>query len=116
MPQTPEQKITKAICQLLCEPTMFFAKLHGFAFQRLGLPDLLVIYRSRGVPNGLPVVCFLEVKVPGKEMTKVQAYCASLIRLAGVPVYTVHSKEEAAAALLEAEEYWLNTKAGDEHE
>ena len=69
-------------------------KLHGSPYQEAGLPDLVVILRGR--------VFWLEVKRPGRKLTRVQSLVHERLRANGAQCYVVYSVEEARAVLAEA--------------
>lgn len=62
----------------------FYAiKLHGTAFSRAGLPDVLALKNGR-------VVCF-ELKQPGEEPTPIQRIIRRRLARYGVPVHVASS-------------------------
>jgi hypothetical protein len=64
-------------------------KIHGSSMQERGLPDLLGTLRGRTVA--------LEVKMPGEELSPLQAYQLELFAAAGATAAVVESVEEALA-------------------
>lgn len=93
MPLTPEAKITLAIKKRLRDlqeahpGRLWFTKLHGGAYQRVGLPDLLIIACGRAV--------FLEVKAPGGQLTEIQSWHLKRLTMAGAIACVVRSADEA---------------------
>jgi Holliday junction resolvase len=71
----------------------FWSVIHGSAFQRAGLPDLIGCHEGRYVG--------LEVKQPGKQATPLQTHTLEQIIRAGGIAGVITSFEEAKA-LLEA--------------
>ena len=61
-------------------------KVHGSPYQRPGVPDLLVCYRGRFLG--------LEVKQPGKHLSKLQAHEIDAIHEAGGMAERVESVED----------------------
>lgn len=87
-----ETAITKSIVKMARDNGWWTMKIHGGAFQRAGIPDLLCIKGGRAV--------FLEVKQPGKKATPLQQHVMAEIREQGGAVAeVVTSKEEAKKAL-----------------
>lgn len=71
-------------------------KIHGSAMQERGLPDILGTLRGRTVA--------LEVKVPGEELTPLQAFQLRQLAAAGAITAVVVSVEgalEVAASVLQ---------------
>lgn len=84
-------------------PGAFVEKIHGGPYQRVGLPDLLVIVRGRAIG--------LEVKAqrPGESVeharnraTPTQLATLSAMELAGAPARVVLSPAEALTAIADA--------------
>ena len=80
--------------RLNSEPQTLCWKIHGSAFQAAGIPD--VVGLQRGIFFGI------EVKVPGKKPTPIQALTLTRIRAAGGNAGCATSVAEALAILEEA--------------
>jgi Holliday junction resolvase len=65
----------------------FWVKIHGSPMQIAGLPDIIGCYRGRFVS--------FEVKRPGKNPTKLQAFIMKRITAAGGIATVIRSVEEA---------------------
>lgn len=65
----------------------FWLVVHGSAMQQAGVPDLVGCYMGR--------FCGLEVKMPGKGTTTLQAHTLGMILAAGGIAGVVTSVEEA---------------------
>lgn len=63
----------------------FVVKLHGSAYQRAGLPDLLVLTRD-GMTR------WIEVKRPGRKLTRIQERVIESICKCGGLVFVSHGK------------------------
>lgn len=89
MAQQPESRLQKRIRDAIekAYPGCFFFKAHGGRYQAAGLPDLI------GCICGLYVG--IEVKMPGKKPTKLQAETLKRIRKAGGIATWVTSVEAA---------------------
>lgn len=91
---TNEASLVKAIRGALeREFGGFWFKVHGGAFQRIGLPDLIGCVRGK--------FCSLEVKLPGREhkLTLVQQSVIDLITKAGGLAQMVTTREQAIEAV-----------------
>ena len=87
-----ESSITKSIQRLAKTRGWWVMKIAGGAFQRAGVPDLLLIKSGRAV--------FLEVKQPGKKPTPLQAQVMSEIsQVGGARTACVTSRDEAEEIL-----------------
>lgn len=87
-----ESSITKSIQKRAKERGWWVMKVAGGAFQRAGVPDLLLIKSGRAV--------FLEVKQPGKKPTPLQTQVMDEIRRVGGAVTAcVTSRSEAEEIL-----------------
>jgi hypothetical protein len=87
-----ETSITKSIQKRALELGWWQMKIAGGAFQRAGVPDLLLIKHGRAV--------FLEVKQPGKKPTPLQvAVMDEIRRVAGAVAEVVTSRDEAERVL-----------------
>lgn len=84
----------------------FAIKLHGFIFQRVGLPDLLLLWRAGFEPCGAPCVAFVEVKQPGKNPTALQQHLLNRLRNVGLPVSVLRDPSELDDVLEAAEQHW----------
>jgi hypothetical protein len=78
------------------QPGVWFFKVHGSAMQAAGIPDFVGCWRGRFFG--------LEVKVPGRTATKLQARTLELIASAGGIAGVVTSVDEAAACLAALDE------------
>jgi Holliday junction resolvase len=87
-----ESRVVKKIMTALNERGGFWFKSHGFAFQLIGLPDIIGCYRGR-------FVAFEVKRSADEELTPRQAYCISRIRKAGGVALRIHSVEMAIAIL-----------------
>lgn len=88
----------KVVSYLESLDNSFVMKIHGYRFQRVGVPDLLFLWNP-----GLscPVSAFFEVKRPGTDQTQIQKHVSEEIRNAGCPVYVVRSVDDAKEAIEE---------------
>lgn len=87
-----ESSITKSIQKRAKELGWWQMKIAGGAFQRAGVPDLLLIKSGRAV--------FLEVKQAGKKPTPLQvAVMDEIRRIAGAVAEVVTSRDEAEKVL-----------------
>jgi len=62
-----------------------------------GYPDLVVSYMPLGGKRGWTI--WMEVKQPGKKPTRLQLTRHEQLQAMGLPVYVVHSVEEAVDCL-----------------
>lgn len=89
--QQPESRLVKEILLSLRReyPSSFWTKIHGGAYQRVGLPDIIGCVQGRFVG--------IEVKLPGKEatLTALQGYTLDALVNAGAIAGMVTSKEQA---------------------
>lgn len=71
----------------------FYFKVHGSAFQKVGIPDLVGLHKGRFIA--------VEVKAPGKEgnLTKIQEACIQKIKLAGGIAFMSSSPEHTLEEL-----------------
>jgi hypothetical protein len=87
-----ESTITKSIQRLAKTRGWWCMKVAGGAFQRAGIPDLLLIKSGRAV--------FLEVKQPGKKPTPLQTQVMNEIsQVGGACTACVTSRDEAEEIL-----------------
>lgn len=86
-----EAPITKKIMKKLKEMGVFRYKTHGAIDQQRGLPDIIVCHHGYFVG--------IEVKVPGKSATPLQALTIKQIQQAGGIAGVVHSWEETLELL-----------------
>lgn len=94
-----ESSITKSIQRWAKENGWWQMKVAGGAFQRAGIPDLLLIKRGRAV--------FLEAKQPGKKATPLQVAVMNEITGVGQALCAVvTSRDQAKQILEEAEASW----------
>ena len=101
MPKPPlERTIVKNIDNRVLSkiPRCYYVKLHGGAWQKLGLPDFMVIWRP-DPDSRVPCVCFLEVKRPGNDQTPIQKLVSERLARVGLRTYVVRSSDEARAAI-----------------
>lgn len=90
-----ERDIVTAIRKWLKAEGIWNVKIHGYAFQSIGLPDLVCIVDGRFVG--------LEVKRPRVgRVTEIQAATLEKIRRAGGYATVVTSVEDARAAIMDA--------------
>ena len=91
MSRQPESRLQRKIRKALesAFPGSFWFKVHGGPFQRAGLPDLLGCVRGTYIG--------IEVKMPGKEPTKLQLNVMMRIHAAGGQAGYATSVEEALA-------------------
>ena len=83
-------------------------KIHGGPFMAAGLPDIVAVipehhtvFGSDPKSHHYPAcIWWLEVKVPGGKLTKIQDFMIQNLKAHGANVAVVHSVEEARAALL----------------
>jgi Holliday junction resolvase len=87
-----EQKIQKRILRFLEEAGAYPVKI--VTGNRAGIPDILACMAGRFVA--------IEVKVPGKEATALQAIHLQRIREAGGVAFVAHGADEVREALMEA--------------
>ena len=91
MVQQTEGKLVERIQRNLRTkyPSSFWTKIHGSAYQRAGLPDIIGCHQGRFVA--------FEVKVPGKEhtVTALQRYTLEELTKAGALAEMITSVEEA---------------------
>jgi Holliday junction resolvase len=93
-----ESSITKSIQKYAKSRGWWVMKIAGGAFQRAGVPDLLLVKSGRAV--------FLEVKQPGKKATPLQEQVMRELRdIGGATAAVVTSREEAATILAACEEW-----------
>lgn len=87
-----ESTITKSIQKYAQDHGWWCLKIAGGAFQRPGIPDLLLVKDGRAV--------FLEVKRPGCHPTPLQTHVIGQIRtIGGAVAEVVCSKDEAVEIL-----------------
>lgn len=84
-----EATVKRAVEKVLKEAGAYFIK--ATSDQAAGTPDLLVCYHGRFVA--------MELKRPGEQPTRIQAYRMAQIEQAGGYAFVVHSKQEALDAL-----------------
>ena len=83
-----ESSIQRSIMQILqAIPSSYVVKIHGSAYGRKGVPDILWIYQGRAI--------FAELKQPGRTMDKLQRFEAAKIQLAGATHFVWQSVAEA---------------------
>lgn len=87
--QGPETRLRKRIVKALVEkyPKAYIRKIHGNAFQNIGVPDLLCCF------NGIFIG--MEIKIPGEVATRVQEFELLAIVKSGGEAGVVTSIEEA---------------------
>lgn len=85
-----EKAITNSILRWLTKEGYWAIKLHVSAFSMAGIPDILCMVPAKP----WPIPWFLEVKQPGKPLTKIQAYTIALLSEINVPVMVAHSLQE----------------------
>jgi hypothetical protein len=88
-----ETSITRSIQKFAKSRGWWEMKIAGGAFQRAGVPDLLLIKNGRAV--------FLEVKQPGKKPTALQVQVMKEIREIGGAVTAVVTSRDEAERVLE---------------
>ncbi len=66
-------------------------KMHGTSFTRAGMPDILWIYSGQAI--------FIEVKVPGKDPSKLQKEMMHRLTAAGAVCYVARSTNDAKAII-----------------
>jgi hypothetical protein len=81
-----EKRIRMDVTEWLEDNGALVIKLHGNPMMMAGLPDLLVVI------DGL--AWFIELKVPGKGATRIQARIHARLRKAGAHCIVAHSLEE----------------------
>ena len=91
-----ESSIVRKIFGYLNSKGGFWVKIHGSPMQIAGVPDIIGCYRGRFIS--------FEVKRPGKNPTKLQAFMMKRIIAAGGIATTIRSVEEAEAILNEIDE------------
>lgn len=102
---TPEGKVTAAQTRYLeklqksGEPIEWF-KVKGGPMQTTGQPDMLICYNGQMIAN--------EIKAPGEEPTKLQAYRLKEWEKAGAVVGCTHSVEELQALLERSKSAFLD--------
>ena len=95
---TPEARLTTAVVRRLKvmraagEP-IWWLKLAGSPMQKRGVPDLLIIYKSR--------VVFVELKAPGGKLTPLQAQRIREIKAAGGEAVVCWTADEVVGMLLD---------------
>jgi hypothetical protein len=105
-----ENPITDSIMRMLKKiPHSFALKIHGSAYQRRGMPDIMflvtrarVVYGRADMPESLvwmSATFFFEVKVPGKKATKLQAETLKRLWAAGAKAEVVYSKSDVREIL-----------------
>ncbi|ADV45492.1 VRR-NUC domain-containing protein [Nitratifractor salsuginis] len=87
-----EQKIQKRILRFLKDIGAYPAKI--VTGNRAGIPDILACVNGRFVA--------IEVKVPGKEATKLQDLHLQRIKEAGGVAFVAHGADEVREALMKA--------------
>ncbi len=85
-----ESSLTQRIAAALRQRGAWVTKLHGGNMQQAGLPDLLVVVAG--------VVWFLEVKLPGGVVSRIQRHTIERLKASGGNVAVVRSVDEALAA------------------
>ena len=104
-----EKTIERAIRNMLkTEFDAISLKIHGGPFMAAGLPDIIAVVPERETVYGSDptvhhypaCIWWLEVKVPGGKLTKIQDFMIQNLKAHGANVAVVHSVDEARAALL----------------
>ena len=86
-----ERSIVGAISRWLTRQKIWHMKVHGSAYQRAGIPDIIGCARGRFFG--------LEVKRPGERPTKIQRYELAKLDKAGAITGVVRSVEDAQEVL-----------------
>jgi len=94
--KTPEGKIVDQIQTRLKKLKaeghhLFWFKVHGSVYTKVGIPDLIVCWGGRFIA--------FEVKTPGKKPTKIQEHTMREINLAYGAAYTVTSAQQVEEIL-----------------
>jgi len=85
---TPEKTIVNKVMAEAKRLGWWVLNVHGGPYQMAGLPDILVIKAGRAA--------WMEVKVPGKDPTRLQRHkIKELIEVAGCPATVVYSVGDA---------------------
>ena len=107
MAQKPETRLQKKIQTFLQDkyPDMFIMKVHGSAYQRSGIPDLLISLWGHFVA--------LEVKMPGKIATPLQIQTIMALRKSGATAGVVTTVEEADGYIRRAIDSWGGSETGE---
>ena len=93
-----EKDITNAILRYLRSlPECFCFKEHGGAYGSAGIPDIICCYRGRFLG--------LEVKQPGKQLTRLQEVMLERIRAALGEAHMVTSTAEVRTIIERLEEF-----------
>ena len=94
---TLESAITDDImAKLRAIPGGYAVKIHGSAFSRAGVPDVLFWWWE---PSNTPVSFAFEVKRPGKKPSEIQEVQMDRLQKAGVSCHVVHSSQEVRSIL-----------------
>lgn len=88
---TPEAKIVRKIHDYLTRQRRdgvpcWWIKTHGSAYQKRGVPDILLCWRGRFVG--------IEVKQSGQSPTRIQAHTMRMIREAGGLAFVARSVDD----------------------
>lgn len=96
MSSGPETRLRKKIVIALKKewPYGYFRKIHGGAFQNIGIPDLFCCVE--GIFFGL------EIKIPKKKATPAQVLEIKSIRAAGGVAGVIYSPEQAVNGVRKA--------------
>lgn len=88
-----EKAIVTAVMKILRARGWWCMKIHGSAWQRAGVPDVLAIKNGRAL--------FVEVKQPGQSLTRLQVHVATELTAAGATVMVVTDSRAFNSVLAE---------------
>lgn len=81
-----ETALVKTLCRHLTKRGAWWIKTHGTTTGRTGIPDLIAIYRGRGLA--------LEAKQPGNHPTRLQQHELDRARNAGAITAVIRTPRE----------------------
>ncbi len=84
----PESKLSRQIMEMIRARGGFVFKVHGGETMMNGLPDICGVYQGKSI--------WLEVKMPGGVVSKIQQYRHQAIRDAGGYVVVPRSVKDAS--------------------
>lgn len=96
VPGRSESAIVKAFMKKAKKafPDAFFFKIHGGAYQKAGIPDVMVIL------SGIPI--FIEFKKPGSDTTPLQVKTMIALENSGAYVGIAMSEDDGVGILKDA--------------
>lgn len=94
-----KNKVQAYLKRLQPRHKLWFYKVHGSGRQKMGIPDLCIIF------YGVPI--YIELKAPGEEATRIQLQRMKEIEAAGGYCAVADNVERVRQILLEAwDDHW----------